>query len=401
MRTFHRIAMTFVVPFALYMGITGSLMQSIDLRAILGHAPASDPNMQSIREGIYGPPNFQVIAPVDYGADPLPVAFSLADGLATVIRAARSEVGDAPFDYVELRMANGKPLGQVLTRARVLRFDATSGAALGAPPTQAASIQTRSQHDVMKRLHRMGTSSKWSLWLNLATAIGLLTLIVGGLMLYFKLLIARARAGRSGMFWSGGGPWRVLHRAICVVAAAFILEIAITGTLLAADNIAVSFFLRAQSKLPLGSISPVRGSQASPLIDADLPAMLRTTIAASENAAPDAPIKVVRLRYFAAIPQGVVITGGEETRQLVFNAASGRKAFEYEPGYPITGFPFGWEEHEIVKRIHRGDYFGLPGRWTDLLAGLSLIALACSGLAMYLEMWSKRRRSGRWNPLWR
>jgi len=401
MRTFHRITMMFAVLFVLYMGATGSLMQSVDLYSILDRAPATDPNMVSIREGIFGPPNFQVIATPDFAAAPLPASFSLASGLATVLKAARGAVGSAAFDYIELRMANGKPVGQVLSHGRVLRFDATGGAALPAPPaTPGMQRGAWSQHDIMKSFHTMRINQSWSVWLNFAAGLGLFTLTISGLMLYFKLLFTRAGIGRSGIFWSGGGWWRVLHRAVSIVAALFLLEIAITGTLLAVDNIAVSFFVRAQGKGLAGANSPVSGSQASPLIDAGLPAMLRTTVTAAGNYAPGTPIKVIRLRYFAGMPQGVVITGGGDTRQLVFNASTGRKALEYEHGYPITGFPLGWEEHEVVKQIHRGDYFGLTGRWIDLLAGLSLLFLSCSGLAMYLDMWGKRRKLGRSSPFW-
>ena len=51
MRTIHRITMMFAVLFALYLGATGSLIQAVDLKTLLSHAPATDLNQQSIREG--------------------------------------------------------------------------------------------------------------------------------------------------------------------------------------------------------------------------------------------------------------------------------------------------------------------------------------------------------------
>jgi len=100
------------------------------------------------------------------------------------------------------------------------------------------------------------------------------------------------------------------------------------------------------------------------------------------------------------MPQGVLITGGDDTQQLVFNADTGKRASMTEPGYPYTGFPFGWEEHELVKKIHRGDALGIPGRLMDLFAGFSLVFLSASGLVMYLDLLRRRRRSGRNQLFW-
>ncbi len=128
--------------------------------------------------------------------------------------------------------------------------------------------------------------------------------------------------------------------------------------------------------------------------------MAQTTLAACRAIRGSTPIKVIRLRYFSGMPQGVIVTGGEDTAQLVFNAASGRRVSMTEPNYPYTGFPFGWEEHELVKRIHRGDVFGVPGRLMDVFAGCSLVFLSISGLSMYLDLWRRRKRMGRTGLFW-
>jgi len=404
MRTIHRITMMFAVLFTLYMGVTGTIIQAIDLGAILKHAPATDPNILSIREGISGPNNFQVIAPADYTAATLPPGFNVADGFATVIKAARNAVSGAVLDYIELRVADRKPVGQVLANGQVLRFDAATGAALPPPAPAVATDMPggpRSPHDQVKSFHRMDAYGDWALTINFASGLGLFVMVITGLVLYFKLLFARARLGRRGLFWTGGGDWRVLHRAVSVIAALFVLVVSVTGMLLSFDNITVALAAHARGGQEMGATSPVMVRASSPIVDADLPAMLRTTLAAFENAAPDTGIRVIRLRYFGGMPQGVVITGDPQARQLVWNAATGRTAHEYEKGYPVTGFRFGWDEHEIVKQIHRGDYFGLTGRWVDLFAGLSLIFLSCSGPVMYFDMWSKRRVLGRSVWFWR
>ena len=124
------------------------------------------------------------------------------------------------------------------------------------------------------------------------------------------------------------------------------------------------------------------------------------TAAAFRAAEPQTPIRVLRVRNFGGMEQGVVVTGGPFTRQLVYDAATGRKTNLSEPAYP-SGFPLGMDVHEWVKHFHSGYLFGLPARFLDLLAGLSLVFLSISGLVMYAEMYGKRRRTGRRGLFWR
>jgi hypothetical protein len=139
---------------------------------------------------------------------------------------------------------------------------------------------------------------------------------------------------------------------------------------------------------------------SSPLRDAEIPGMVQTTLNGFKAARGTTPIKVIRVRYFSGMPQGAIVTGGEDTAQWIFNAASGRRVSMTEPNYPFTGFPFGWEEHELVKKIHRGDALGVPGRLMDVFAGCSLVFLSISGLIMYLDLWNRRRRIGRSGLFW-
>ena len=95
-----------------------------------------------------------------------------------------------------------------------------------------------------------------------------------------------------------------------------------------------------------------------------------------------------------------VIAGGNETSQLVYNARSGQAMSETEPGYTPVYFPFGWQAHETLKKVHRGDYFGISGRVMSLLSSFALIYLSISGIVMYLELVSKRRSIGRKELFW-
>src|SRR5208337_3970397 len=112
------------------------------------------------------------------------------------------------------------------------------------------------------------------------------------------------------------------------------------------------------------------GDASAPLRDAEVQQMAGATLAALRQTAPDTPIKVLRLRVFGAMKQGVVITGGATARQLVFNADTGSAVSLSEPGYPNSGFPFGVQVHESIKHFHSGQLLGLSARWLDLLAGL-------------------------------
>ena len=138
-----------------------------------------------------------------------------------------------------------------------------------------------------------------------------------------------------------------------------------------------------------------------PLKDADLPAMLHTTLAAYHKAMPGVAARVVRLRDYKGVPQGAVVSDGEVARQLVFNAVTGERVVSNAFGWTTTPiFPFGWHAHQVAKSVHRGDFIGMPGRFMDLTAGLSMIYLSVSGVVMYWELWRKRRRTGRKGMLW-
>lgn len=136
--------------------------------------------------------------------------------------------------------------------------------------------------------------------------------------------------------------------------------------------------------------------------DQQLSLLLSTTLAAANRASPhEGPPRVIRLRNYGGMPQGAVVTGGETAQQLVFNGQSGEAVGLYEPGYPRTPMPFQWGAHETWKRMHRGDIFGLTGRWIDLASGLAILFLTISGITMYLQIHRSRRKHNRRGAFWR
>jgi hypothetical protein len=396
MRTVHRLVAVFTVLFGLYIGSTGILIQLLDLHALFGHAPADDPTMQAIRVGHDGPPNFQVIREPDYSARSLPADFDFADALSAWFQNGRARIGDAPISFLEVRMLDGQPVGELAARGLVYRFDA-AGALLAAPtPLQLPPLSTPSFRNTVKDVHRMRIFSPAAIAVDVLAGLALSVLLFTGLVLYFRLLNARFRIKRRWPFWLAGGWWRSLHRIVAVIAAVLLVVVALSGMVLGLSSIGVAINQTVHHGRPGLTVDA-----SSPLQPAELPAMIRTTLAAYHAALADTPIKVLRLRYFAGMPQGVIIAGRDGAQQLVFNALDGRAVGEAEQGYPDTGMPFGWQLDQIAKQIHRGDFIGLTGRGLDLLAGLSLLYLSLSGAVMYWELWSKRRRTGRRAFFWR
>jgi uncharacterized iron-regulated membrane protein len=397
MRTVHRVLAVFVTLFALWLASTGVFTQVLGLRALLSHAPANDPTMQAIRVGINGPPNFQVIREPDYSADALPSAFDFDAALGTVAKSARAAVGDAPLSFLELRVLNGKPVGQVASKGQLFGFDVSTGASLGEPKKLALPpLATPSLYNDVKDVHRFRIFTPWGLIITVIAAIMMLVMIVTGVIMYYRLLAGRSKMGRRNPFWVAGGWWRTLHRVISIVAVAFLFVQALSGFVLASGSVGVAVNQWLHNGRP-GLTKDV----SSPLGDAELATMLHTTLTALRADSGDAPIKVLRLRYFAGMPQGVVVAGvGEDTRQVAFNAATGGKAWLSGPGYPDTDMTWGWQASQTAKKIHRGDWMGPIGRWVDLLSGLALLYLAISGMVMYLDLWSRRRKAGRHGFFW-
>jgi uncharacterized iron-regulated membrane protein len=398
MRTVHRVLAIFVALPLIWIALTGVFMDLIGLHAQIEHAPATDPTIQAIHVGTNGPPNFQVIRDPDYAANPLPSGFDFDTALVTVVASARATLGKAPISFVEFRMRDNKPIGQIASRGQLYAFDAATGSAIG-PPAKLVlpPLATPSLYNDVKDLHRLAWFHPLALNLDALIAVLLLVMIVVGAFIYCRLLVARLGRGLKNPVWSAGGAWRTLHRAISLVAALFLAVIAASGFVLSSGSVPVAINKIFNQNLRPGLTVDV----SSPLAEAELPGMLHVTLTAYRKVSGDLPVKVVRLRYFAGMPQGVVVAGNDAgTKQLAFNAVTGDKAGLSGPGYPDTNQTYGWQVAQIAKQLHRGDWMGPAGRYVDLLAGLSLLYLTISGLVMYFELWSRRRKAGRHGLLW-
>jgi hypothetical protein len=208
LRTFHRWTMTIAALFLVYVAGTGVIIQLIDMKSLYTHAPASDPTMQSIREGIMGPPGFAVISTADYTAARLPVKADLGQLVATVQKAARAVVRSEALSWVELRMDGNTPVGIVAVsgaNAHRLKFNALTGEAMGSAESESPFAMFNhgppSPHDVMKGLHRGDFIGHVGAWISLLVSLLLVTMVISGLTLYFNMLANRQKSGRPGWFW--------------------------------------------------------------------------------------------------------------------------------------------------------------------------------------------------------
>jgi hypothetical protein len=122
MRSSHRFIAALAIVLGLWVACTGALLQAVDLKTLLTNAPATDPNLQALREGLDGPPNFAVITTADNSAPALPDTLDLAAAFRTVVQAAREITHGAVLKFVEVRMLDGRPVGQVWSLGKLLQL---------------------------------------------------------------------------------------------------------------------------------------------------------------------------------------------------------------------------------------------------------------------------------------
>jgi uncharacterized iron-regulated membrane protein len=409
---YHRWLSLIAVVFTLYLAVTGSLIDLIDLKGLVLKSSPYDANMQAARGDVNGPGDYAMIGPADYTAAPLPENADLPARFATVARAVH-----APLRAIDLRMRDGRLIGLAQLDDRLpapagppfappqvghtmLAFDAVTGAP-GTPgtPLRHNAESPRALRVQVKSLHRMTTFGNWALWINVVVAFMLVALIVTGVWVHVKQYRARARMGRKALLWKAQDWWRTLHRAFSVTCALFLTVLVASGLWLAVESLVFGYYMS-------GRISAAMAGHPQPVADAftplpgDVAGLARTTLAAYDAEYPRLPPRAIRLRVYAGYAQGVVISGEADARQLVYNARTGAAMRETEPGYPVTGFPFGWQAHQWAKQVHNGSLVGLTGRWISLLSGLALLYLSISGTVMYANLWRRRARNGKRALFW-
>ena len=340
-------------------------------------------------------------------AVPIPDPAQLAAGIDTALAAA----GAMQIASVDLRMTGDTPRLQFAEasgkRDTELRFYAATGAPMtplvadGNPDApQPAYVGKR---NTLKAWHRGNIIGLPGQFIGLFTGLALIVLVVTGVWLYFQIWNARSRAGRGGFFWnSNDSLWRRLHRWISIVAAAFILNIAVTGTILAYGEIQLDIFLFYHIGInPYPRPSPLPPVSAGAL-PGNVNAMLQGSYAAALQAHPGARVTSIELVQRDGVPKAIVVLGGAAPQTLAFNAQSGAPVSDWETSGIQVGNGYFADWHQALKRIHRGDIIGhFGGRYLDLTAGFALLYLVISAFVMYTDMFRKRRKAGRRQWFWK
>jgi hypothetical protein len=374
------------------------------LRALVTHAPPTDPDMLMMRQHIYGTPNYAVVSAPDYVAPALPAGFDWVAGIRRAAQLGRAAAPGADLQLVEVRGVAGHPAGRVRMGDKSMIFDLASGRPLPAsalPPPEPGR-DTSAPRANFKFFHRFNYIGQLATGLDGLAGAALAALLITGLWHYARLLSARRRMGRDALLWKGGGTWRQLHRWIALVSALPVLWLATTGFILSIDNVTpgIAGIFRGPPG-PQAGPNPFDGYLGAPLHDAQLDGMTRATLAAFHAGQGDPGIKVLQLRYFAGYAQGVVIAADPATTQHVYNTTTGAAMSMTEPGYPKVGFPLGWEWHQRMKQLHRGDWFGMTGRWLDFAGAFGALYLLVSGAVMYLDLRRRRAKNGRTDWVWK
>jgi uncharacterized iron-regulated membrane protein len=395
MRTWHRWIMTVVVVALSYWVGSGLLMAIYD---------ASDATQVWAIEG--GGPGARL-------TDAARTARSIPDpaSLATPISAALESVGSMRYASVDLRMVGEVPRLEFAEasgeRSTMRRFYADTAAPMtqqvadgdtGAPPPDNVT-----KRNTLKAWHRGNIIGMTGQVLGLLVGLSLITLLVTGVVLYFKLWAARRKAGRPGFFWSAKESlWRRLHRWIAIVAAAFIFNIAVSGSILAYGEIQLNVFLQHH----IGAAPYPRPTPMPPVSETPLPhdvnAMLETTYRAARVYSPNGRITAVQLVVHDGLPKGLVTLGGTKPRILAFDAHSGVAVSDWMTGGVQVGHGYFADWHQMLKRFHRGDILGsFAARYVDLAAGVALLYLVVSSFFLYFDMRKRRQQTGRSEWFWR
>lgn len=414
---FHRWISITVVLFTLYLSVTGTLIELVDLKGLLLRSSPYDENLQAMRGDVNGPGDYAMIGPAYYRSRSIAPDTDYQALFERTLKAARTAADTTPLRYLELRQDNDRVVGIAQLddhpavddpasrepQRTALVFDAVTGARLVGVEVPRHNVESQQAlRIVVKSLHRMTTFGNWALWINVVVATGLMSLIVTGVWIYLKQYRARLRTGRMAIVWKTQDWWRTLHRVSSFACSLFLTILVASGLWLAVESLVFGYYLEGKFEQARTTGRPpvLMRDAMMPLPEREIPQMANVVINAYRAAHPGLEPRAVRLRVYAGYAQGVVISGEAEARQLVYNARTGGPMLETEPGYPETGFPFGWQAHQWAKQVHNGSLFNLTGRGINLVSGLALLYLAVSGIVMYANLWRRRARNGNRALFW-
>ncbi|MGC3981280.1 MAG: PepSY-associated TM helix domain-containing protein [Steroidobacteraceae bacterium] len=182
---------------------------------------------------------------------------------------------------------------------------------------------------------------------------------------------------------------RKFHRWISTVGMLFMTYLVITGTVLAVQEILGP---RTFESMPV----------PAPTLPADkIEQLAATTLqAALANNNGETSGMRLQLRIKNGQTQGLVTFAGNDARTLLFNAETGEllppEKPVVRPGPRIGPKPL----NAILQSLHSGEIVGVGTQWFIILVGIGLVILSITGIWMYFQLLSARRKRGRNELFW-
>ena len=394
MRKWHRWIMTIFGVLLTYWVVSGLTMAIYDAtdRSQIWAIEGGGPGARLTDDAVTALP---IEAPATYAA-----------GIAKAVAA----VGAMPIASVDLRMVGNVPRLQFAEtsgeRATRVRFYANTAAPMSDDVADAV-LHDPSNHqfrNYIKSWHRGNVIGFTGQFIGLFTGMALIAMVITGVFFYFQLWNGRRAIGRGAFFWTTGNEsiWRRLHRWTAIISAVFLLNIGISGVILAWGEIQLDIFLQYHVGFdPYPRPTPMPAESSAPLPRDFLPLMQASYLAARAQE-PSARITAVTLvERGDGVPHGLVTFGGAKPWIAAFDARNGTPVADWATSGVQSGNGYYADWHQALKRIHRGDIIGeFSGRYIDMAAGLCLLYLVLSSFVMYFDLLLKRRALGRKGLFW-
>jgi uncharacterized iron-regulated membrane protein len=183
--------------------------------------------------------------------------------------------------------------------------------------------------------------------------------------------------------------WRTLHRWVAIVAAAFLLNLGVTGVLMNFDEL----------RLVLQGNGPdTLFVKPRPLPETDLRPVLKRGYDVAHSLAPNHTMTAIRLSMQGEVPRVQVTFSGPQGGDITVNGNTGER-MAGPPG--PSGRAAKLDRYQFFKRLHRGDFIGsFHGRYLFIMAGFCLLYLCVSGTVMYAKLLRVRRQHGHRSWYW-
>lgn len=179
---------------------------------------------------------------------------------------------------------------------------------------------------------------------------------------------------------------RKLHRWFGLISGVFMIIIALTGAALQIE-MTVNNHPASQFAPPLPEVPAMDSVQASRLGD-----QIEAAIDLAQTTHPDITFRSIEVNRMPQQASIVLGEGGFEGRRFQVGADGNSIEELADPrANPL---------HKFLIDLHGGFLFGPAGQIISFLMGLILILFGVSGLVIYFDMFTRRRKLGKGGWFW-